>query len=173
MKRMVCLMLMGLIVSGCASPITPETLKNLYEVEAEARKMIPQDDVALLYIVDPPNGDKHSVRSLEINDNWALLGRLSDSFYIFCLHPNSYKLSIKQDWVEDEKEFLEAKAGEIYVRALESWVDYRLLVPVVRSKIKSVSIEWAKKIVAARRIGDDVLYMDSLYRCRSLNGSFR
>lgn len=159
------------MLSGCAKPIPPETLKNLYEVESKARSMKPQSEVALLYVISVNTPQKGLYTTLLINNEPVMSGSLHEKFNVFCLPPASYNLNFpgQTPFMPDQHELLTAKVGEIYVRAYDQFTGVFFIVPVHTSNLSIVSLDAAKEEMAIKTIGQDKIYQVSRYRCRQLN----
>lgn len=169
MKRVLCLLLVGAFISGCTTSISPETLKNLYEIEFNARKMQPQTDVGLLYIKewDRPNSGLRA--TLEINNDTAMSGGLYKKFYVFCLPPGGYSLLFKGDmFLPNRYEYLQVEAGSIHIREFNQILGGFLFIPLWGAKLETVSIADAKPQIELLRVGQDSTYQNSQYRCKSL-----
>lgn len=172
MKRFLCLLSLGFIMTGCATPIPPETIKNLYEVEASARKMEPQNDVALLYVLEPQSTRSGLEAKLMINNEPVMEGELYQKFYVFCLPPDTYNLTFVGDLIVPNKsEFIKVEAGNIYIRSFKQMIGSILLyIPLVASNLSEVELKEAKEKIEILRIGEDEIYQKSRFRCRKING---
>ena len=157
------------LLAGCASPPPPDTLKNLYEVEHAARQMKPQSDVALLYLTSTEKNQGNET-ALRINGELSMQKSFFDGqFYVFCLPPGKYDIVYRGDFlIPNKQEFLQAEAGGIYVRDFSQFAAVILYIPLTASKLRDMEVEQAKSLIASKRIGTEVEYANSKYRCRSL-----
>ena len=164
--------LAAFLMGACTSAPPPETLKNLYEVESAARQMKPQPEMALLYLVSTESTNKADEVSLRINGEMSMKkGFFEGQFYVFCLPAGKYDITYRADLLSPNKqEFLTAEAGGIYVRDFSQHVF--ALPPFIflsSSTLKERDLKVAKELIAAKHIGSEPEYIDSRYRCRSLN----
>lgn len=162
-----------MLMSACASSPPPESLKNLYEVEHAARKLKPQSEVALLYLISTDNKQKGFEAALRINGELSMQRSFfDDQFYVFCLPPGKYDLVYRGDFlIPNKQEFLTAEPGVIYVRDFNQYamMIVPFLPPLTGSNLRDTNIEAAKQLIAYKRIGTELEYTNSRYRCRSLD----
>jgi hypothetical protein len=163
--------LIPVLLTACASPPSPESLKNLYEVEPVARQMKPQSDLAVLYLLATEGKPGGTQTALLINGEISMKQvRMDENFYVFCLTPGKYDITYRGDFlVQNKNEFLIAEPGAVYIRDFNQYV--AALPPIfifTGSKLQDVDLVAAKQVIAHRRIGTELEYANSRYRCRSL-----
>lgn len=169
MRKLVGLAAACVAVAGCASEPAPATLKNLYEVEAAARALAPEADVAVLYLMArekraPIPG------TLRINGDLALEGPLSyGNFYVYCLPPGKYEFVYGPDLApRDKSETAEVKAGDVHIRDFVQTMPSMMATSITSTNIETIDIEAARALIATKRIATDPAYADAKHRCRKL-----
>lgn len=163
-----------LLLSCCVAPPPPqESLKNLYEIEYLARQIKPQSDVALLYLISSENTQTQHETGLIINNELSMQqSKINEKFYVFCLPPGKYDITYRGGFlIPNKQEFLNAEAGAIYVRDFSQFalMILPILPPVTASRVKDTEINAAKQQIGYKRIGSELEYANSRYRCRSLS----
>ncbi len=169
--RSVAVLMTAALCGSCAVRSLPaDTVSNLYEVEHSARQMRPQNEAALLYVL-PSQLQRGGLRFKLHIDGMLALSTIDtkNEFYVFCLQPGKYELAYEAEiLVPDRREFLEVKAGSVYVRSFSQAVAGIAFIPLTGSRIADVELENAKRQIASMRIGTDREYADSTFRCRSI-----
>lgn len=157
------------LLSACASPPPPPDIaKNLYEVEAASRKVEPQKDVGLFYLLSPATEtDRPNLMSLKIDGEYAMSGNLNEKFYVFCLPPGRHEF--KFDGTADATDTINVESGRIYARQYKSTAGGFLIFFSATSQLSDMSSDGVKDAIASRRIGTDKTYYNSRHRCRSLS----
>lgn len=169
MKKVGLTVLAASSLAGCyAFPSAPpETLKEMYAVEATARQMKPDPKVGLLYIFSDALGPGRPTR-LVIDREYAMEAQLSkDQFYVFCLEPGKYTIDYQGDvLITDREETLDVKAGDVISRIYsQGFVPGK---PTELSRLIEVKPSRAQEIIATARIGTDWRYGASRFRCQTL-----
>jgi len=155
------------LATACAYQPSIEAKRNLYEVESNARKMTPQEDSGLLYLIAPERRQP-GLTTIHINGNIAMRGLLHDNFYVFCIPPGKYDIKYEADvLIPNKSEFVEIAKSQIYVRQFDQLFAAIFIIPLSGSKLESVDYEQAKQRVSTLRLGQDEAYVNSQYRCRS------
>jgi hypothetical protein len=169
MKSKICASIAVALLTACASPPPPPDIaKNLFEVEAASRKVEPQKEVGLLYVLSPATtNERPNSLSLKIDGEPAMSGNLSDNFYVFCLPPGRHELAFYG--TAEATDTIKVEPGRIYARQYKSWASSFLIFLAVGSQLSEMSTEGIKDAIASRRIGTDSTYYNSRHRCRALS----
>jgi len=156
-------------LTGCAGGPAPATLQNLYAVEASARRMAPQDDVAVLYLMATERHAAHPI-TVRINGEVSLDGPIVyEHFYVYYLPPGKYEIVYGADMLPADKgEIIEAKARDILVRDFVQSMTSIVSTSISYSSIDQIDPETARNLVSSKRIGVEQAYAAARFRCRQI-----
>jgi len=158
-----------LSLCACGSYTTEDQRKNIYNIEHDARRIVPQPNTALLYVF--PDGISFGSLStqLRINGEEAFdVGEFTKDFFVFCLPPQKYTIEFVAFLPFPNKtEFLDAKAGGVYIRQFRQGMHREPGGPLTGSTLKEVGVEVAREKLKSKRLSEEPTYANSKYRCSS------